>query len=77
MEKTEFFMRLAEMLDEKSPLTEETRLVDLKAFDSLSVIALMAMVDAKFGVLLNVKALAGIDTVGSLMDIIGRERFSG
>jgi acyl carrier protein len=77
VEKSEFLKILSEALElDDLELTEETQLRDLEEFDSLAIIALVALLDKHFDRRLGENELAEITTPGSLMDMLGRDKFA-
>lgn len=77
MKKGDFYSQLAELLelDAEVTLTEETDLKDFEEFDSLAVMSIVAFSDKYFSRKLSGTMLQNVTTVGSLMDVIGREYF--
>ena len=76
MTSTDFLRELAGSLEiAEKRLDETTDLTALDEYDSLSVLAIIALIDESFGISLTGPQLAQFTTVGSLMDLIGRERF--
>jgi acyl carrier protein len=76
MTRTDFLRELAGSLEiAEGRLDETTVLTALDEYDSLSVLAIIALIDESFGISLTGPQLTQITTVGSLMDLIGRERF--
>ncbi|HQN17017.1 MAG TPA: acyl carrier protein [Bacteroidales bacterium] len=77
MKKQEFIEGLQEALEiEKIKLDENTNLIELDEYDSLSVMAIIAFVDNNFSKKLTGIELASITTVQSLLKLIGLENFS-
>jgi len=72
-----FCSELQEMLEVEQTITESTNLVALEEYDSLAVMSLIAIIDSKFKTKLSAPQLASITTVASLIDLIGRQRFTG
>ena len=76
MKINEFIGKLKETLElEDAELNENTNLKDLEEYDSLSVIAIIALVDENFGKQLSAQQFADITTVRSLIKKIGLESF--
>lgn len=75
MKRTEFFNALAEALEFNQELNAETVLKELENYDSMSVLAIIALVDENFSKKLTAAQLNSITTVKSLMELIGIERF--
>lgn len=77
MKKQEFPSLLAEALEfQNIDLQLSTDLTKIEAYDSMAVMAIIAFVDENFSKRLTAKQLAGIKTVGNLMELIGLENFS-
>jgi len=53
----------------------ETNLKDLEEYDSLSVLAIIAMIDENFGKQLSSSDFSNVTTVDSLMELIGKQYF--
>jgi len=76
VKKEEFIQELEEILEiEDSKIEMKTNLKDLKEFDSLSILSIIALLDEKFGKALTAEQLNSITTVESLMELIGLENF--
>ena len=78
MKKEEFIKELKEALeieDEDEEITQETDLRYVEEYDSLSVLAIIAMIDKNFGKQIPSLDLLKVTTVSSLMDLIGKEYF--
>jgi len=77
MKKEEFIKELEDALEieEDKHITLETDLGYLEEYDSLSVLAIIAMIDKNFRKQIPSKDFAKVTTVSSLMDLIGREHF--
>ena len=78
MKKGEFIDELKDALEiegEDQQITLETNLKDLEEYDSLSVIAIIAMIDKNFGKQIPSADFVKVTTVGSLMELIGEENF--
>lgn len=73
---SDFLSELGELMEVEQALTLETRLADLEEFNSLAVMAIVALVDERFDIMLMGQQLTSITTVGSLVDLIGTDRFS-
>ena len=71
MTKQEFLLMLDELLEENpGTLTGSEVLRDLEAWESLTVIEFLAIVDENFGVVLNPKDIAACETVQDLMNLV-------
>lgn len=64
-----------EIEDEDKEITLETDLRNVEEYDSLSVLAIIAMIDKNFGKQIPSVNFIKITTVKSLMDLIGKEYF--
>jgi acyl carrier protein len=76
MEKEEFIKELKDALeieDEDKEITLETDLRYIDEYDSLSVLAIIAMIDKNFNKQISSLEFTKITTVKSLMDLIGEE----
>ena len=78
MKKEEFIENLKDVLeigDDDYKITTETNLTDLEEYDSLSVLAIVAMIDKNFSKQIPSLDFIKITTIKSLMDLIGEEYF--
>lgn len=77
MKKNEFCAKIAELLelDDDVTLSETTDLRSFEEFDSLAIMSIVAFADRNFSRKLSGVQLNEVTTVGSLMDVIGREYF--
>jgi acyl carrier protein len=78
MKKKEFIDELKDALeieDEDQEITLETDLRYVEEYDSLSVLAIIAMIDKNFGKQIPSSDFSKIITVSSLMELIGKEYF--
>ena len=78
MKKEEFIKELKDALeieDEDNEITLETDIRYVEEYDSLSVLAIIAMIDKNFNKQISSLELTKITTVKSLMDLIGEEYF--
>lgn len=78
MKKKEFIDELEDALeieDEDQEITVETDLRYVEEYDSLSVLAIIAMIDKNFGKQIPSSDFSKITTVSSLMELIGKEHF--
>lgn len=64
----DFFTKIAEILDVEA-VTEDDVLGDFPEWDSLSVLSVIAMFDAEYGVNLNAVRLKGVRTVADLRNL--------
>lgn len=71
-----FIDNLKEALEvENLPLTRESNLREIGGFDSMSILTIVAFVDEKFSKKFSAQQLSSVNTIGSLMDLIGVENF--
>ncbi len=78
MKKKEFIDELKDALeieDEDKEITLETDLRYVEEYDSLSVLAIIAMIDKNFGKQIPSTDFSKVTTVSSLMELIGKEHF--
>jgi len=78
MKKEEFIENLKDALEieyDDYKITMETNLTDLEEYDSLSVLAIVAMIDKNFSKQIPSLDFIKITTIKSLMDLIGEEYF--
>ncbi len=64
-----------EIEDEDKEITLETDLRHVEEYDSLSVLATIAMIDKNFGKQIPSADFAKVTTVKSLINLIGKEYF--
>jgi len=64
-----------EIEDKDKEITLETDLRYVEEYDSLSVLAIIAMIDKNFGKQIPSSDFAKVTTVSSLMDLIGKKYF--
>lgn len=73
MDKEAFLTKLADVLEvNKEELNEEFILKSGDNWDSMAVLATIAMIDEQFGVTVPTKELTGCTSVGALLELIGR-----
>ena len=78
IKKEEFIKELKDALEienEYKEITLETDLKYVEEYDSLSVLAIIAMIDKIFGKQISSSDFKKITTVNSLIDLIGEEYF--
>ena len=73
MDKTQFLDELANILDEAS-VEEGANLRDYPSWDSLVVLSIVALADAKFGFTLTFSDVKGLTTVADLWAFIEKSR---
>ena len=77
MDKENFFKLFQESLEiESSDINLQTVITDLDEWDSVAALMLISMVSNEFDKLLEVEDVLKLTTVESLIEIIGREKFS-
>ncbi len=77
MEKKVFIEKFREALEINSlTLDENTPLKSIDGYDSMSVMATIALVDELFSKRLTAKQLAEVSTIKNLMELIGTDNFS-
>ena len=77
MQKEQFIQYLKEALEipDGQDVSPETDLTNLEEYDSLSVLAVIALIDEQFSQKLSASDFTDITTVQSLMDKIGSDHF--
>jgi acyl carrier protein len=68
----EFLEKLAEALDEETPICADTVLFELETWDSLGALAVAAMAKEAFGVTLHAEDIAGLERARDLFDRLTR-----
>lgn len=77
MEKAAFISAIKDGLEiESIELTEDTILKEIPEYDSLGVMSLVAIIDEHFGKTYKASDLEKLTTIGSLIELIGTEKFS-
>jgi acyl carrier protein len=69
MNKTEFYQRLAEILDAEA-VQAETVLKDMDGWDSLAVLSVLALADSKYGVTIKADEIRAVQTAADLAGLI-------
>jgi acyl carrier protein len=69
----EFYTKLAEIL-EVDEVREDSQLESFPAWDSLGVLAAIAMIDSSYGVNLTSTELTGVKTVGEFARLVESRR---
>jgi acyl carrier protein len=72
----EFLVQLADLIEIEDELTLDTNLKDYEEFDSMAIMSLVAFIHKNFGKQFNARQLNQIDTVESLVELIGEDSFS-
>lgn len=73
---SEFTKELAELIEIDDELTLESNLKDYDEYDYMALMSLVAFIHKKFGKQFNARQLNQVDTVESLVDLIGRDSFT-
>jgi acyl carrier protein len=75
MDKKQLLAQLEEALRESPGSVKETdRLKDLAGWDSIGALSVIALVDEQYGVTLDVSKLWACETVGSLIELVEKEK---
>jgi acyl carrier protein len=69
MDKTEFYQRLAAILDLETVKAEDV-FKDFESWDSLAVLSVLAMADSKYGVSIKAEEIRAIVTAGELANLV-------
>ena len=69
MNKTEFYQRLAEILDAEE-VQPETVLKEMDGWDSLAVLSVLALADSKYGVTIKADEIRSVVTANDLGALI-------
>jgi acyl carrier protein len=76
MKRSGFYNLLKEILElDDCNLDEKMNLKELKEYDSLAILSMIAMIDEKFNKQLSAKDFTEIITVENLIEKIGTEKF--
>jgi len=73
----EFLVQLADLIEIEDKLSLDTNLKDYEEFDSMAIMSLVAFVHKNFGKQFNARQLNQVETVESLVELIGKDSFSG
>ncbi len=73
----EFLAQLADLIEIEDKLSLDTNLKDYEEFDSMAIMSLVAFVHKNFGKQFNARQLNQVETVESLVELIGKDSFSG
>ncbi|MCB5259624.1 MAG: phosphopantetheine-binding protein [Candidatus Cloacimonetes bacterium] len=76
MTTNEFMVQLADLIEIDDALSLESNLKDYDEYDSMAIMSLVAFVHKNFGKQFNARQLNQVDTVESLVELIGRDSFS-
>jgi len=69
MDKTEFYQRLAAILDLEAVKPEDV-LKDFESWDSLAVLSVLAMADSKYGVSIKAEEIRSVVTAADLATLV-------
>lgn len=72
----EFLVELADLIEIEDELSLDSNLKDYEEFDSMAIMSLVAFVHKNFGKQYNARQLNQIDTVESLVELIGKDSFT-
>jgi acyl carrier protein len=72
----EFLVQLADLIEIEDKLSLDTNLKDYEEFDSMAIMSLVAFVHKNFGKQFNARQLNQVETVESLVELIGKDSFS-
>lgn len=71
METSEFISEFADAIEvESASLSAETRYQDLEVWDSLAVLVVIAMIDARCNVAISGQDLKNTGTIGELLALV-------
>jgi acyl carrier protein len=73
MDKPEFYQRLAEILDVEEVKPKNT-LKDFDGWDSLAILSVLAMADAKYGVSIKADEIRSVVTAEDLARLVEAKR---
>ncbi len=73
MDKQEFYQRLAEILDVEE-VKPENVLKDFDGWDSLAILSVLALADAKYGVSIKAEEIRSVVTVEDLVRLVEAKR---
>jgi len=73
MDKPEFYQRLAEILDIEE-VKPENVLKDFDVWDSLAILSVLAMADAKYGVSIKAEEIRSVVTAEDLARLVEAKR---
>jgi acyl carrier protein len=76
MTKQEFFVNLAQELELEIEINESTNLKELDEWDSMTAMVLIGFVSSEFNVTLTSDDLKEINTINSLINKIGEDKFN-
>lgn len=73
----EFTNQLAELIEIEDDLTLESNLKEYDEYDSMAIMSLVAFIHKNFGKQFNARQLNQVETVNSLVELIGQDSFTG
>ena len=73
MDKTEFYNRLAEILDVEE-VKPESILKDFDGWDSLAVLSVLAMADSKYSASIKAEEIRAVITAADLANLVESKR---
>lgn len=73
MKINEFLVQLADLIEIEDELTLESNLTEYEEFDSMAIMSLVAFIHKNFGKQLSAREFNEIDTVASLVELIGKD----
>jgi acyl carrier protein len=73
MDKIIFYEQLAKILDLEE-VKPENVLIDFEAWDSLSVLSVLAMADAKYGASIKAEEIRSVVTAADLSDLVASKQ---
>ncbi len=71
----EFLRQLTELLDIDDELVLDSNLKQYDEFDSMAIMSLVAFIHKNFGKQFSARQLNQIETVNSLIELIGKDNF--
>ena len=72
----EFLVQLADLIEIEDKLSLDINLKDYEEFDSMAIMSLVAFLHKNFGKQFNARQLNQVETVESLVELIGKDSFS-
>jgi len=76
MKISEFLVQLANLIEIEDELNLDTNLKDFEEFDSMAIMSLVSFVHKNFGKQFNARQLNQVETVQSLVELIGSDSFT-
>lgn len=78
MTENDFIKELLIALESENQtgITKDSLLSDIEGYDSLGILAIIAMVDKNFGVKFHGQDFIGFRTVGDVINRIGEDKFA-